>query len=359
MMFLALKEMRYSKLRYSLIIGIMFLIAYVVFILSGLATGLNWEFKQVIVDWDAQTIVLSEDANDTFAASQLTRGDIERVKAENKASIGLYSSVVIGDGEKINTSIFGTEEDAFLLPKVIKGRSFTAENEIIISKNLAEEGFEVGDQIKIGRSEEKMTIVGIFPETFYTVTPVVYTSLDTWTKLKYNNQPFASDDEKPINIVVAKEANTTLDNTTGTELSQLTTEDFIENLPGFSAQNLTLNSMIYFLFVIATAIVGIFMYVITLQKTAIFGVMKAQGIRTSFIAKSIIGQSFIVGLIGVFLAFAAAYGTSLILPSAMPFAFDLMQWFLYSGILIVVAVLGGLFSIRTVTKVDPISAIGG
>ncbi len=40
-MFLAIKEMRYSKLRYGLIVGIMFLIAYVVFILSGLATGLN------------------------------------------------------------------------------------------------------------------------------------------------------------------------------------------------------------------------------------------------------------------------------------------------------------------------------
>ena len=39
-MFLAMKEMKYAKLRYGLIIGIMFLIAYVVFMLSGLASGL-------------------------------------------------------------------------------------------------------------------------------------------------------------------------------------------------------------------------------------------------------------------------------------------------------------------------------
>lgn len=358
-MFLALKEMRYSKLRYGLIVGIMFLIAYVVFILSGLALGLNWEFKQVIVDWDAQTIVLSEDANETFAASQLTRGDIERVDATEKAGIGLYSSVVIGQDEKINASVFGTDPEAFLLPEILEGKRFSKENEVIISENLAEEGFAIGDAIKIGRSDEELTIVGIFPETYYTVTPVIYTSLDTWTKLKYNDQPFASEKDKPINIVVAKESNATVNNETGTQLTTLTTDDFIENLPGFSAQNLTLNSMIYFLFVIATAIVGIFMYVITLQKTAIFGVMKAQGISTAFIAKSIIAQSFIVGLIGVSISFVAAYGTSLILPSAMPFAFDLTQWLLYSGILIIVAVLGGLFSIRTVTKVDPISAIGG
>ncbi len=45
-MFLAIKEIRYSKLRYGLIIGIMFLIAYVVFMLSGLANGLSEEFKK-------------------------------------------------------------------------------------------------------------------------------------------------------------------------------------------------------------------------------------------------------------------------------------------------------------------------
>lgn len=49
-MFLAIKEIRYSKLRYGLIVGIMFLIAYVVFMLSGLANGLSEEFKKAIDD---------------------------------------------------------------------------------------------------------------------------------------------------------------------------------------------------------------------------------------------------------------------------------------------------------------------
>lgn len=358
-MFLAIKEMHYSKLRYGLIVGIMFLIAYVVFILSGLATGLNWDFKKAIVDWDSSAIVLSEDANDTFAASQLTRGDLDRVAGTQKAPIGLYSSVITVNDEQLNVTVFGTQDDAFLLPEVLEGKLFSKENEITISENLAEEGIKVGDQVKIGRSDETFKVVGITPETSYTVSPVIYTSLDTWTKMKFANQPFASDKEQPINIIVTKSSDPKVDNQEGNQLKVLATEDFIEKLPGFSAQNLTLNAMIYFLFVVATAIVGIFMYVITLQKTAIFGVMKAQGIRTSFIAKSIIAQAFMVGMIGVALAFAAAYGTSLFLPDAMPFFFEFKQWLLYSGILILVAVLGGLFSIRTVTKVDPITAIGG
>ena len=39
-MFLAFNEIRHSKFRYALIIGVMFLIAYLVFFLTGLAYGL-------------------------------------------------------------------------------------------------------------------------------------------------------------------------------------------------------------------------------------------------------------------------------------------------------------------------------
>lgn len=165
-----------------------------------------------------------------------------------------------------------------------------------------------------------MTIVGIFPETYYTVSPVIYASLDTWTALKYGQQPFASEEEQPINGIVIKDSAKISKEKASKGLQLLTIGTFIESIPGYSAQNMTLNAMIYFLFLVVAAVVGIFMYVMTLQKTAIFGVMKAQGIKNFFIAKSLVAQSFIVGVVGVLLALLFAYLTSLILPSAMPFA---------------------------------------
>lgn len=68
-MFLAWKEMRYAKLRYALIIGIMILVAYVVFMLSGLASGLANGHKKAISDWGSSTIVLSADSNKVASAS--------------------------------------------------------------------------------------------------------------------------------------------------------------------------------------------------------------------------------------------------------------------------------------------------
>lgn len=358
-MFLAIKEMRYAKLRYGLIIGIMFLVAFVVFLLSGLATGLANEFSQGIVDWKADEIVLSEDANQSFAASQLKQDDLEQVTANEKAPIGIYNGAIKSTDQQLDVTVFGTSKEAFLLPKVTEGESFTADDQLIISQNLADKGFQVGDKVKIGKLDTELTIVGIFPKTYYTVAPVVYTNLDTWTHIKYNDTPFATDGDKPISAVVTKGGDTTIAADTSTDLSKMSIPDFIESIPGYSAQNLTLNAMIYFLFVIVAAIVGIFMYVITLQKTSIFGVMKAQGISNGFIARSIITQSFLVGAMGMAGALLVAIGISFVLPEAMPFMIDPVQWGVSGIILLVVAIIGGLFSIRSVTKVDPITAIGG
>ncbi|MGC3121107.1 ABC transporter permease, partial [Enterococcus faecalis] len=51
--------------------------------------------------------------------------------------------------------------------------------------------------------------------------------------------------------------------TTNKDSQVLSISDFIEKLPGYSAQNLTLDGMIYFLIVIAAFIFGIFFYVMT------------------------------------------------------------------------------------------------
>lgn len=355
-MFLALKEMRYSKLRYSLIVGIMFLIGLVVFLLSGLADGLSQEFKQVVNDWDAKEIVLSDDANNILAASQLKLNDMDGISSDDKAPLSLYSGAIGKKDDKVNISLFGTDKDAFFLPKTTSGKSFKENNEVIISQNLADKGYKVDDTIEVGSNDLKVKVVGIFPSTSYVATPVMYASVKTVTEIKFGEDMVKNTDDYPINAVLSNDSKTKLSDD---DLTKLSTEKFIDNLPGYTEQSLTLDSMIYVLFVIASAVIGIFMYVITLQKTAIFGVMKVQGINSWFISKSILAQSFLVGVFGVLLSGLATYGLSMVLPDAMPFAINITQWCIYGVILVLVSTIGGLFSIVTVNKVDPINAIGG
>ncbi len=81
--------------------------------------------------------------------------------------------------------------------------------------------------MKIG-SYNELTIVGIFPATYYTVSPVIYTYLDTWTHLKYGNQPFASEEEQPINAIVTKNNAKISKDKASKKLQLLAIETFIE-----------------------------------------------------------------------------------------------------------------------------------
>ncbi|MGH2257579.1 ABC transporter permease, partial [Enterococcus faecalis] len=79
-----------------------------------------------------------------------------------------------------------------------------------------------------------------------------------------------------INAVVVRDTNWK-DKKLNQELEAVSINDFIENLPGYKPQNVTLNVMISFLFVISATVIGIFLYVMTLQKTSLFGILNAQG----------------------------------------------------------------------------------
>lgn len=72
-MFLAWNEIKRNKLKFSLIIGVLILISYLLFLLSGLAKGLINMNTEGINRWEADAIVLNKDANQTVQQSTLTK----------------------------------------------------------------------------------------------------------------------------------------------------------------------------------------------------------------------------------------------------------------------------------------------
>ncbi|MCA1386891.1 ABC transporter permease, partial [Bradyrhizobium sp. BRP05] len=139
-------------------------------------------------------------------------------------------------------------------------------------------------------------------------------------------------------------------------LQKLSISKFIDKLPGYSAQVLTFGFMIGFLVVIAAVVIGIFIYVLTMQKIAIFGVMKAQGISSRFIANSVIAQTFILAVSGVTIGLLATIASALILPEAVPFQTNLLFFGVIALLMVLVAIIGALFSVRTIVKIDPLRA---
>ena len=355
-MFLAWNEIKKNKLRFTLIMGVLMLVSYLVFFLSGLANGLKDMNRESIDKWDATAIVLTEESDKSLSQSSMTLDDVEAVDAKEVAVIGQINAIATNGDSKKNVSIFGIEKEEFIMPTVTEGKAFVNDNEVIASDSLKQEGFKLGQELQLSSSEEVLTIVGFTDNARFIAAPVLYSDLATFQRVKFGEAAEVNN-ERINGIVVRASEGATI--TQQDSLEAIEMEPFIRNLPGYTEQNLTLTLMIYFLFGISSVIVAIFLYVLTVQKISMFGVMKAQGISNRYLASSVIAQTFLLAAIGVAVGFALTLLTGLFLPSAVPVAFDLVTMLLYGAVLIAVAIAGAVFSVLTIVRIDPLKAIGG
>ncbi|HCY6362807.1 TPA: FtsX-like permease family protein [Staphylococcus aureus] len=349
-MFLAWNEIRRKKLKFGLIIGVLTMISYLLFLLSGLANGLINMNKEGIDKWQADAIVLNKDANQTVQQSVFNKKDIEN-KYKKQATLKQTGEIVSNGHQKDNVLVFGVEKSSFLVPSSIEGHKATKDNEVLADETLKNKGFKIGDTLSLSQSDEKLHIVGFTESAKYNASPVIFTNDATIAKIN----PRLTGDK--INAVVVRDTNWK-DKKLNQELEAVSINDFIENLPGYKPQNLTLNFMISFLFVISATVIGIFLYVMTLQKTSLFGILKAQGFTNGYLANVVISQTLILALFGTAFGLLLTGVTGAFLPDAVPVKFDVLTLLVFAIVLMIVSVLGSLFSILTIRKIDPLKAIG-
>lgn len=356
-MFLALNEIMHSKLRYALVAGVMFLIAYLVFFLTGLAYGLAQDNRTAVDKWEADSIVLSKDANSNLGMSMITKKIAEEVEGGKVAYLAQTPGVVTSKDSteegKINVSFFGIDKNQFIMPNLVEGKAFDNDDEAVGDISLKEEyGLAIGDTVKLSGSDKTFKLTGFTDHAKFNVSPVLYTTINAYQEIRFEKED--TSENARINAIVVRGKISNLPE----DLEQIKISKFINELPGYNAQVLTFGFMIGFLIVIAAIVIGIFIYVLTMQKINIFGVMKAQGITGGFIARSVVAQTFILSFVGILLGLLGTVGTSLVLPDAVPFQSNWLFFGVISLLMLVVAVLGALFSVRTIVKIDPLKAVG-
>ena len=315
--------------------------------------------RSSIDHWKADTVLLSSEANKSIGLSNLKLSDKESLSADNVEPFSQMVTVAmteknLNEDVKQKVSIFGVNNGSFLIPPVIQGRTFEAKNEVVIEKSLSEkEGFAIGDTIKTANSDTELKIVGYTEKSRFNVAPVIYMNINDFQVLNYGDKK--SIDNPIINAFVVKGELKDYDSSI---FQKVSIADFINELPGYSAQILTFGLMIGFLIVISAIIIGIFMYVLTIQKTPIFGIMKAQGISNGIIGISVLSQTFLLSLVGSILGLVGTWGTSLVLPSAVPFLGNGLYYSVIFVSLIIFSLIGTLFSVLAIRKIDPLKAIG-
>lgn len=350
-MFLAWNEMKHSKLRYGLVVGVIFLIAYLVFFLTGLANGLAQTNRSAVDSWKSDYVILNEQANKNLRMSRFSVDLKNDVNADKMAEL-TQASTTIKDKEKnkINVNLFAIKQDEFLRPKLSEGRHFSKTGEVVADSSLKKSyQLKIGDKITLGDSTKKLTITGFTDNASFNVQPVLYMTKETLASVLADNAQ--------VNTISALVIRGKV-NQVPKELESMTTASFIENLPGYKAQNLTFSFMIGFLIVIAAIVIGIFIYILTLQKKEIFGVLKAQGVSNGYLSRMVFAQTFILAILAVSLGLALTLLSAVFLPTSVPFQVNPLFFAGISVLMVLIAVFGALFSVVSIVKVDPLKAIG-
>lgn len=370
-MFLAIRELKHSKWRFAMIGMILVLISWLVFILSGLGNGLSSLNAATFQNMDAEYVVFEDGARHSMVRSVLSENLVqdfkERAEVEDATAMGSHVAVVLKEGnnddsEKIDVSILGIEPGSFLEPSVVEGKPLTqgGDYQVIVNKSLKEQGIEVGDTLEIEGVTETLEVIGFVEGESFNHLPSTFIAMDDWRSIHFAAPGSDLGIELPVNAIMLQgdtiEQEKLENALEGIEVA--TKKEAINGLPGYTAENGTIMMMLGFLLVISAFVIGVFFYVLTLQKANQFGVMKAIGASNLFLTKAIVSQIALLAIISIGIGIILTYGTAAILPAGMPFALDPMLVCSYAIILLVVSVLSSLISVRKITKIDPLQAIG-
>lgn len=257
----------------------------------------------------------------------------------------------------------GLEEDSPSIPKLLEGKKPANEKEVLASISLKEEkGISLNQTLKISQGDEEFKIVGFVEDSKFNVAPAIYTGLyDSISPImEFGGGPQgpgaeAEDAPKRFSAILIKSDEETLEEKDGYDI--LTTGEFINELPGYIPQVLTFSIMIVFLVLISSIVLGVFMYIITIQKKETFGIMKVQGISSSYISKSVVLQTLAVNVIGLFVGLGLTVITGLSIPASVPFRASFVLYAVTIVTFLLMSLLGAIFSVRGVSNVDPLEVL--
>lgn len=404
-MFLALKEIQKEKGRFLLVISIVILISYLVFFLIGLAYGLAKDNTTAVEKWGTESVVLKSGTNSNILSSMLEIEALDDFSDYDISPINLGRSVgyidgIETEGNTLDLVLMGLHQDSTAYPEVIEGELPQNRSEVLASISLKEEEeIDIGDTILLSMNDREFTITGFTEEAKFNVAPVIYTDLEMAsaaimvlpedmmnmddnpeqqalegaktddvsgeTEESPENQPIDGGEKAPDSsdsLEIPERISGILLHNSGDFQSNgdydvLPINDFIFELPGYLAQVLTFGFMIGFLVLISTIVLGVFMYIITTQKQQTFGIMKVQGISNSYIAKSVVVQTFFVSIIGVAIGLGLTYLSEYFLPYTVPFKSNIYFYLIISVLIVVISLIGAIFSVRSVSNVDPLDVL--
>jgi putative ABC transport system permease protein len=380
-MFIAVRDLLHAKGRFLLMGFVIALVAYLMTFLSGLSTGLISNNVSGLMALPVSHFVFMADDRPTFRSSLVDRSMWEGWAGKP----GVRRSTPIGhttfngrgaDNEPLEFVLWGLTPGSYLDPPVAEGRPLGAtENGVVISRLLAQRGVKIGDTITLDRVLTELEVIGITPdERNYEHAPIVYAPLAKWQEATYGPPGGAPPGEKLPAVVYEYCSAIALDLDPGLTPAQIAAVDeelgtttlsmqqSFATSPAYEVEVFTVAAIQAFLVVTSAVLVGAFFLIWTIQRTSEIGLVKALGASNGYLLRDSLGQALLLMVAGIGVGIALALATGLAIQTfaaaGFPFQSDPASAAMSGGLLMLAGLVGGAVSIRLITSVDPIIALG-
>lgn len=257
--------------------------------------------------------------------------------------------------------------EGWLAPTVTEGSLITdqTKGQVVVDQKLSESGVTIGTVLVDQASGTEWTVGGFVQNESFSHSPVVFLNEQEWLTLQGGSRTSQSSGDTNANAsiynaIAIKDGGDQVDRLSvalsNTEI--ITKSDAVSAIPGYKEEQGSLLMMIAFLYVISAFVLAVFFYVITIQKTSQFGILKAIGTRNAYLAGSVSLQVLVLSVGSLVISVLLVRLFESILPASMPFQLGLSTLALTCVLFILMSMAGSLFSVWKVTKIDALDAIG-
>ncbi|MDQ2722909.1 MAG: ABC transporter permease [Actinomycetota bacterium] len=357
-MFVAWRDLRFAKGRFALMGTVIVLITLLVGLLSGLTAGLGKESTSAITGLSADHLTFSAPANGkaaSFTDSTVTESTWHQwatVDGVQRADpLGITTTKAEAGTRSASISAFGVQPGSALAPESARITTATA----VLSTQAADDlGVHSGDSFTLGGRH--LTVAAVDGDASFSHTPVIFMDLNAWQSLAGGTVT----GELRATVVGLSTSSTadlaTADARLGTDT--LTRADAKSAIGSYTSENGSLQLMRAFLFAISALVIGAFFTVWTIQRSGDVAVLKALGASTGYLLRDALGQAVVLLTIGTTVGTALAAGLGALVSGTVPFVLDASTVLVPALIIIALGALGAGLSIKRITSVDPLTALG-
>lgn len=375
--YLAVKEVVRNRGRFLMVALVIALITLLVLFIAALGEGLGNGNRQYVANLDAQLIVFLEKSDYIITASRLDSKIVRTIqRVDGVADAGpIYTSntEIVSLAEPLKVSMLGVEPGKPGMPPILEGREFrTGEaREVVIDRNVAlRSGIQVGDTIEIRSTQGvddkffTLEVVGLVDGQSYFFQPTIFVPPAAWEKMRPQSESELLSNTPFPNIIAVKlidpsqaEAMSVrlVESVSRIEVADIPTT--INNIPGYSAQQGTVQTQGVFTLLIGILVIGGFFQIQILQKVPQIGVLKAIGSSNAVVGLAAVIQIIVVTALGVGIGGGLTFLFSLGFPPTIPLVFNGVNSLFAVILLMLIGPLGGMVSIIYAVRIEPLKAL--